>query len=72
MATFKELYEAQKAQPTPAAAFITKVAELTHRTENTVRMWLMGVQTPDDLVIAILADFFGTKPDELFPTRTSK
>lgn len=72
MATFKELYDAAKAQPTPAAAFVAKVAELTHRSETTVRMWLVGAQTPDELVISILAKHFGTSPDDLFPSKNSK
>jgi len=65
--TFKELYEQAKQQPTPAAAFVAKVAEITHRTETTVRMWLSGNQAPDELAKSVIAQYFNSDIDTLFP-----
>ena len=65
--TFKGLYAEAKQQPTPAAAFVARVAELTHRTETTVRMWLAGVQQPDELAKSVIADHFGSDMETLFP-----
>lgn len=65
--TFKELYKERKQQPTPAKKFIAEVAELTHRSELTVRMWLYDVAKPDDLAKSIIAEKYGVKAETLFP-----
>lgn len=65
--TFKELYEEAKKMPTPAQAFISEIAELTHRSEFTVRMWLSGQQVPDELVQAVIAKRYDVNIDGLFP-----
>ena len=65
--TFKELYEEAKKMPTPAQAFISEIAELTHRSELTVRMWLSGQQVPDELVQATIANKYNVSIDSLFP-----
>lgn len=67
--TFYDLYYEQKSKPTPAQEFVSEVAKITHRTENTVRMWLSGQQTPDALAQSIIAEHFGVNVDYLFPKR---
>jgi len=65
--SFKELYESAKSKPTPAQSFIEEVASLTHRSANTVKMWLVGRQEPDELAKSILANHFKVEPASLFP-----
>lgn len=65
--TFKMLYDERKSKPTPAQEFISEVASITHRTTNTVRMWLSGQQVPDALAQSIIADHFGVDAVGLFP-----
>lgn len=67
--TFFDLYEEEKSKPTAAQVFVKKIAKLTHRTENTVRMWLAGQQTPDELVQSIIAKEYGVSAATLFPKR---
>ena len=67
--TFFDLYNEQKSKPTPAQEFVSEVAKITRRTENTVRMWLSGQQTPDALAQSIIAEHFGVNVDYLFPKR---
>jgi hypothetical protein len=66
--TFKELYEAERDKPTAAQHFITMVANITHRSTNTVKMWLSGRQVPDELARTIMAQHFGCDAEQLFPT----
>jgi len=42
--SFFDLYAEQKKKPTPAQNFIAEIAALTHRSENTVKMWLWKIQ----------------------------
>lgn len=65
--TFQQLYEQEKVKPTPAQTFIKKVAKMTERSENTVRMWLVGRQIPDKLAQSIIAKEFDCDPETLFP-----
>lgn len=65
--TFKELYDEIKSQPTPAQAFVSEIAELTHRNEFTVRMWLAGSQNPDGLVQEVIAKHLKRDVATLFP-----
>lgn len=70
MKTFRDFYEEAKKMPAPptyAQAFITSVAKLTHRKEQTVKMWLYSDQEPDQLAKSILAKHFKTTPEKLFP-----
>lgn len=67
--SFFELYAEQKSKPTPAQEFVSEVATLTHRTENTVRMWLSGQQVPDTLAKSIIASHFNVEVETLFPTK---
>lgn len=69
--SFAELYAEHKALReappiTPAQAFINEVAEVTHKATGTVRMWIMGKQTPDALAIQTIANHFNVNPETLF------
>lgn len=64
--TFTDLYLERKNEPTPAQRFISEVAELTKRSEQTVRMWLSGVQIPDPNVTENIARHFNVDPESLF------
>lgn len=66
--TFKELYEAERDKPTAAQHFIAMVANMTHRSTNTVKMWLSGRQVPDELARTIMARHFKCDAEQLFPT----
>jgi hypothetical protein len=70
--TFKDRYNDEKNKNTPAQDFVENIARMTHRSKTTVKMWLTGVQRPDDLVKTILANHFNCKPDELFPEVKTK
>lgn len=65
--TFKELYEEEKKKPTAAQVFISEVAKLTKRSEMTVRMWVAGTQTPDELAKSVIAQRYGVDANGLFP-----
>ena len=64
--TFTEIYLERKKEPTPAQKFVSEVAVLTSRSEQTVRMWLAGVQVPDPNVCKVIGSHFGVNPDALF------
>ena len=65
--TFRELYDEELNKPSAAKLFIERVAELTHRSEVTVRFWLSGRQTPDELAQEVIAKNFGVDVKSLFP-----
>lgn len=65
--TFKEMYEAERDKPTAAQEFIAMVANMTHRSTNTVKMWLSGRQIPDELARTIIAQHFKCDAEQLFP-----
>lgn len=67
--TFKALYEEQKAKPTAAQVFITKIAGITKRSEMTVRMWIAGQQVPDELAQSVIANELGVPVEGLFPQK---
>jgi hypothetical protein len=69
--TFFEIYNEKKNQPTPAQRWVTEVAMLTDRSEQTVRMWLSGVQIPDCNVVKVLAQHFKCKASDLFPQQNA-
>lgn len=66
--SFKDEYNERKALPTHAEMFVTEVAELTHRSVNTVKMWLIGRQVPDELTQSVIAKHFNIDINYLFPT----
>lgn len=65
--SFFDLYAEQKKKPTPAQNFIAEIAALTHRSENTVKMWLCGRQVPDELTQSIIARRYNLNINGLFP-----
>ena len=65
--SFFDLYAEQKKKPTPAQTFIAEVAALTHRSENTVKMWLCGRQIPDELTQSIMSRRYNVNITGLFP-----
>lgn len=73
--SLKGLYKQAKStkpEVSPAQLFISEVAELTHRAETTVRMWVYGKQTPDDFIKSVLSEHFGIPVDVLFPPKNKK
>lgn len=65
--TFQELYQQEKAKPTAAEQFITRVAKVCECAEYTVRMWIAGKQVPNKLAQKVLADELGVDINDLFP-----
>lgn len=63
--TFKQIYLAVKAKPTPCQDFIREVAAVTRKAESTVRTWLCDTE-PDELTKKVLSDHFKVPVDELF------
>lgn len=70
--TLKEYYLKEKAKPTPAQNFIAEIARITMRSENTVRMWVNGLQVPDTLAQSIISAKLGVDASQLFPQKTIK
>lgn len=64
--TFKEIYLEAKNQPTSAQRFIKDVASATKKSELTVKMWINGRQTPDELTRSVLASKFNVDANHLF------
>lgn len=48
------------------AVLVKEVADLTKRSEITVRMWISGQQKPDRLAQEIIAQHYGVDVDTLF------
>lgn len=67
--SFVELYHEAKSKPTPAQSFIAEIAALTHRSNNTVKMWTMGKQVPDELAQSLIAEKYDVDMATLFPKR---
>ena len=66
--TFKDIYRSIDPVP-PRLAFIRRIAEATMRSENAVRMWISGRQTPDPLCRQIIAKELGVPAEGLFPDK---
>ena len=49
------------------AMSVAEIAALTHRSENTVKMWLCGRQVPDELTQSIIARRYNLNINGLFP-----
>lgn len=69
--TFREIYEALDPVP-PKTKWVQRIAKATMRSENAVRMWLNGRQTPEPLVQNIIAKELGVPAEGLFPTKTTE
>lgn len=60
--TFKDIYNTQTKEN-----FVQRVAKLTKKSPQTVKMWLHAGRVPDALTRSTLAKEFGVSEDELFP-----
>lgn len=69
--TFREIYDGLDPVP-PKTKWVQRIAKATMRSENAVRMWLNGRQTPDPLVQSIIAKELGVPVDGLFPVTTKE
>jgi len=67
--TFQELYLKEKAKPTAAEQFVTRMAEICENSEYTVRMWIAGKQIPNRLAQKVIAEELGVDINELFPVQ---
>lgn len=47
--------------------FVNRIAEITHKKDITVRMWIMGRQTPDELTQSVISKELGIPAEVLFP-----
>lgn len=68
--TFREIYEALD-PISPKTKWVQRIAKATMRSENAVRMWLNGRQTPEPLVQNIIAKELGVPVEGLFPNKTA-
>lgn len=64
--TFKEIYEALPERTAPKSEFVKRIADVTKRSELTVRCWLSGRQVPDRLAQETIAEELGVPVDGLF------
>lgn len=69
--TFREIYDALDPVP-PKTKWVLRIAKATMRSENAVRMWLNGRQTPEPLVQNIIARELGVPVEGLFPTNKNE
>lgn len=69
--TFKEIYDGLDPVP-PKTKWVKRIAKATMRSENAVRMWLSGRQTPEPLVQNIIAKELGVPVEGLFPIKTEE
>lgn len=64
--TLAELYHNLDPTP-PKTKFVRELAELCMCSEQTVRMWIQGVQRPDALKQNLISEKLGVPATELFP-----
>lgn len=64
--TFKQYYEGLDAS-SPQTKFVRRIADATLKSEFTVKMWLTGRQTPDQLTQSVIARELGVPVEGLFP-----
>ncbi len=70
--TFRELYTSlpgRSSAITPKKAFIAKIAEITMKSETTVKCWLSGTQNPDALSRSVISKNLGISDEVLFPKK---
>lgn len=74
--SFKDLYEdiwIPKREASKAAAeFIRRCAEITMKSEGTVKAWLCGAYVPDALAQDVLSKEFGIPAEVLFPPKSNE
>lgn len=71
MTTFREIYDGLDPIP-PKTRWVKRIAKATMRSENAVRMWLSGRQTPEPLVQNIIAKELGVPVEGLFQTNNKE
>lgn len=64
--SFRQIYEELPKTP-PKTAFLQHIAEVTCRNIFTVRMWVSGRQTPDELAQKTISTELGVPVSDLFP-----
>jgi len=62
-----ERFRLAKEEITPAQALVNELVRVTHRRESTVRQWLYGKKKPDPIIQDVLASYFETDAEILFP-----
>lgn len=65
--TLIEIYHEIPRLATPRLDFVKRLAEVTCRSEQTVRNWLTGTRNPDGLAKKAIAEELGRSVAELFP-----
>lgn len=69
--TFREIYKTMDNMP-PKLAFVKRIAEVTMKSETTVRCWLAGSQQPDALGQSVIEKELGISADILFPKKETE
>ena len=64
--SFRQIYEELPKTP-PKTAFLQHIAEVTCRNIFTVRMWVSGRQTPDELAQKTISTELGVPVSDLCP-----
>lgn len=70
--TFKQIYNdlpKREKVDSPKEQWINRIAAVTKKSKQTVRMWLYGVQVPDALTQSIIAKELKTPETVLFPEK---
>lgn len=70
--SFREIYDAlpgRSTVKTPKTEFVERIAAVTKRTTQTVRMWLNGSQNPDALAQSVIEKELGIPATDLFPSK---
>lgn len=70
--TFRQLYDELPDRSTvkaPKTEFIEHIADVTMKSVKTVRCWLAGAQTPDQLTKAVIEKELNVPSEILFPER---
>jgi len=67
MLSFREIYDSLPTPETPKSNFIKEIAQLTLKSENTVRQWLSGRQMPDALTQQMISKKLSIPSNVLFP-----
>ena len=62
-----DYYKSLREQPLPSAEFIKKLKEITHRSEMSVRNWVVGRNRPDINTQILIAEHMGCDVETLFP-----
>lgn len=67
---FSDIYHSLPRQAkAPKQAFVEDIAALCCCSQQTVRMWIQGVQRPDALKQKMISEHLGVNADVLFPAK---